>query len=264
MLKNIYWYLRSFLSPWAAYFHFRNLCAKQLRTGGKNVVLRGPFAGMEIGKHGSAIQLPMLVGSYELEIWPFLREIQNLRIQHSIHLGAANGYFAIGFAWKFRHMVTAFESRPEERKGILETAKRNGVNSRIDIQKVCQLDDLDKEIHRTNTMIFCDIDGAEEELLNPQRLPHLAHIPILVETHPLQSSRLHSRDLLQQRFSSTHIIREAAMKPRFPHEMGEFSDQPGVFRLRGLENEILAAALEERRAENTWLWMVPIISDGKL
>lgn len=257
MLKNIYWYLRSFLSPWAAYFHFRNLCAKQLKTGGKNIVLRGPFSGMEIGRHGSAIQLPMLLGSYELEIWPFLREIQKQQFQHSIHLGAANGYFAVGFAWKFHHEVTAFEPRKDEREIIHKMARQNQVSDRIQIREGCQQKDLEKEILRPHSMIFCDIDGDEENLLNPHDLSGLYKIPILVETHPLPKFGGHSRDLLKQRFHGSHEIHEATMQPRFPHLMGIFSDQPGAFHLQGLENEILAASLEERRSENTWLWMLP-------
>lgn len=220
-------------------------------------MLRGPFAGMAIGRQGSGMQLPMLIGSYEMEIWPFLESIGQSRIRHSIHLGAANGYFAVGFAWKFHHQVTAFESRQDDRDTMRETARQNQVSDRVRMESTCRVEDLQRAMALPDSMIFCDIDGAEEELLDPQRIPGLRDLPMLVETHPLDPGPGHSRDLLKQRFGPSHILQEAEMKPRFPHLMQAFSDRPGAFRLKGLENEILAAALEERRGENTWLWMVP-------
>lgn len=257
LIRDLVCYLRSRASPWSAYFHFKNLCAQRLTTGGHYLVLRGPFAGMAIGRQGSGMQLPMLVGSYEMEIWPFLDSMERAGIRRSIHLGAANGYFAVGFAWKFHHEVTAFESRQDDRDTMLATARQNQVSDRVHIRPACRWEDLRQEIERPNSMIFCDIDGAEEELLDPQRIPGLRGIPILVETHPLNHGEGHSRDLLKERFGPSHLIQEEEMKPRFPHLMQAFSDHPGAFRLKGLENEILAAALEERRGKNTWLWMVP-------
>lgn len=120
LIRDLVCYLRSRASPWSAYFHFKNLCAQRLTTGGHYLVLRGPFAGMAIGRQGSGMQLPMLVGSYEMEIWPFLESMERAGIRRSIHLGAANGYFAVGFAWKFHHEVTAFESRQDDRDTCLQ------------------------------------------------------------------------------------------------------------------------------------------------
>lgn len=76
LIRDLVCYLRSRASPWSAYFHFKNLCAQRLTTGGHYLVLRGPFAGMAIGRQGSGMQLPMLVGSYEMEIWPFLESME--------------------------------------------------------------------------------------------------------------------------------------------------------------------------------------------
>lgn len=65
------------------------------------------------------------------------------------------------------------------------------------IRPACRREDLRQEIERPNSMTFCDIDGAEKGLLDPQRIPGLRGIPILVETHPLDHIEGHSRDLLR-------------------------------------------------------------------
>jgi len=217
---------------------------------------------MKIGRQGTAFQLPMLIGSNELEIEPFLEKIRNLPIQRSIHLGAANGYFAVGFARTFWHTVLAFEAGSANHRELQAIIRSNGMSDRVVCRPAANYQDLDAEIGPEPAMIFCDIDGGEQKLLDPDLIPKLREVPMLVETHPLDGAAGYSRDLLRKRFSETHIIEEAVMKSRFCHEMVQFADSADSFRLKGLENEILSAALEERRTENSWLWMIPKKSEG--
>jgi hypothetical protein len=53
-------------------------------------------------------------------------------------------------------------------------------------------------------MIFCDIEGAEEELLDLVKVPNLAHTDIVVEVHETHRPGLIDRFL--PRFAATHDL----------------------------------------------------------
>ncbi|MDA0892096.1 MAG: hypothetical protein O3C15_07220, partial [Proteobacteria bacterium] len=54
------------------------------------------------------------------------------------------------------------------------------------------------------TLVFCDIEGMEEELLNPNLAPALRSLDIIVESH--ECLRLGITQRLISRFESSHMI----------------------------------------------------------
>src|SRR5688572_28710039 len=78
------------------------------------VVRRGPFQGMRLlpGSCGS-VWTSKLMGSYEVELAPFVDEIAARRPDILIDLGCAEGYFAIGFAMKLAGVqIIAADTNP--------------------------------------------------------------------------------------------------------------------------------------------------------
>src|SRR5262249_41627996 len=103
-----------------------------------------------------------------------------------------------------------------------------------------QLDD------EARPLVFCDIDGAEVELLDVERVPGLMKTDILVETH--DGIREGTTDLLVRRFGRSHDVQV------FPELARHISDAPPGIPLS--RAEVIAAMDEFRGFSQAWLWMV--------
>lgn len=167
----------------------------------------GPFAGMRYlaDSCGSAL-LPKLLGSYEEPVQPWVREILRFnKYQTIIDVGSAEGYYAVGFAWVLKGAeVLAFDTDPKARELVRRLAALNGVEDRVSINTECTYEHFER-LGGPETLIFCDIEGAEDELLDPREAPSLCHCDILVESHDFLRAGITER--LIRRFSESHRIR---------------------------------------------------------
>ena len=65
----------------------------------------------------------------------------------------------------------------------------------------CELKDLSAELRREPcALIFMDVEGAEDLLLDPMAVPALLHVEILVELHDVSVPGV--TDRIQRRFAS--------------------------------------------------------------
>ena len=187
-------------------------------------VLSGPFTGMAYvtQARGSAL-MPKLLGSYEEELHGVIEKIVATDYAAVIDIGCAEGYYATGLAMRMPSaQVYAFDTDLSAQALCVEMARLNAIEARINISGECRIDDLNTLITK-RTLIICDCEGFESEILRPDLVPAMARADILVELHDHVQPGI--TPLLLRRFEDTHRVtmitatgRDAAHYPqlRFP------------------------------------------------
>jgi len=224
-------------------------------------VMQGPFAGMRyISNAVGSAYWPKWMGIYERELTPVIDEICSRPFERIVDVGAAEGFYAIGFALRYRGaQVVAFEADPEGQRLIGELARVNDVEAQVSILGFCDSWALSKAVRFKNTLLIMDVEGFEAELLNPAIVPELKSTEILVELHEYLAPGL--GDLLRQRFSESHKIAEVLPKARIiddlPKKLQWFRF---FFPWRVLQRVIFErpASLNGRVLEHSWLHLRPI------
>ncbi len=109
--------------------------------------------------------------------------------------------------------------------GCRRLAEANGVGARVEVQGTFRGEDF-SGFAGQRCLVFCDIEGAEADLLDPDRFPALRHLDVTVELHELLVP--HVTDSLAQRFAPSHEIRiieperHAVRLPEMFDHMSEF------------------------------------------
>ncbi|MDD3180113.1 MAG: hypothetical protein PHQ04_07135 [Opitutaceae bacterium] len=215
-------------------------------------VLGGPFRGLRyVGSSPNTHIGDALLGTLELEIRPFIERLRAGLFDVFINVGAAEGYYAVGMA-KFSRIpwIIAFEGDRLGRTLIRFMAQRNGVSDRIDVRGFCTPTLLaDALISWRSPALLIDIEGAEEQVLDPTVNPHLSRSTIIVELHEMSRSMA---DLLRPRFSATHRIEEIWSRPR------TFADLPANLGAAGpiFSPERLLRFADERRGRPMRWWLL--------
>jgi len=187
-------------------------------------VSQGPFQGMKLVEEtfGSAL-LPKLVGTYELEIQKDLEEMLCRDYRCLIDIGAAEGYYAAGFATRLKGRgarILAYDISPESFGAVAQAAALNDVVGAIEMRGLCQHADF-AAVESERCLVFCDIEGDAIQLLDPVSAPALNSCDIIVEVH--DGSRASGiRDALTARFGGTHAIFRRTIRPRRHSELGRF------------------------------------------
>lgn len=183
----------------------RRDAAVEKSFGDRLEVRAGPFAGMKyyFESHGSSI-VSKLVGCYEEPISRWIEEISQKRYDRIIDIGCAEGYYAVGFAYKnMARMVHAFDISSEARLMLERLSALNGVRERITVNGLCDVANL-QALSGRGSLVFCDAESAEHELLNPNAVPNLYYTDIIVETHDFIKAGI-TNDLID-RFRLSHRI----------------------------------------------------------
>ena len=223
---------------------------RAVREIAANTVQRGPFNGLlypdSVGAGGSALA-PKLLGTYELEIQPWIEQIIAAQPAQVVNIGAGEGYYAAGLARRLDHSrVFAYEASEESRAALVQLARINGVTARIELLADCTVAELRRVLKPRSTLV-CDCEGCELALLEPAELPLLKGCVILVETHVIKG--LDSANALRARFAATHSIQEVSYQPGLRRVI------PGP----PLPAEIRLLAVDERRRFGLrWLFLVPL------
>lgn len=151
-------------------------------TGGK--VSGGPFAGMNyiLNSIGSALA-PKLLGTYEAELHEIVEKLAQQRFSILVDVGAAEGYYAVGFARRFGSVpVIAFEQETVGRKLLARLAAVNGVTDAIEIRGRCEPYDLQDAL-KPGSLLITDVEGYERVLVDPGLIPALKGATMLIEVH---------------------------------------------------------------------------------
>jgi hypothetical protein len=211
-------------------------------------VQAGPFTGLEFPDWGITHVdgfAPKLLGSYELELRDTLEAAIAARPARVVNVGAGEGYFAVGLGRRLPDAhVVAFELRTDKHDLMAQLAERNGVQ--LEIHGACDPAGL-RAVLEPGTLVFCDVDGAERELLDPDAVPELRACAIVAETHDRIVQGITA--LVRERFAPTHEIEAIAPQERFVSDFPELGDIPLVTRQLAIS--------EFRDHPSGWLAMRP-------
>lgn len=216
-------------------------------------VSKGPFAGTQLLLSGPSERLLpcYMLGTWELEIQSAIEQLAQRDYGTVINIGAADGYYATGFARRMpKAQVLAFEAVSELHDIIRRTAAANGVADRVHIGGYCDSAALRAALARAKPpiLLVVDIEGYETQLLDPSAVPELRSVDLLIETH--DAAVPGCTELLIDRFRSSHMVERFTARPR------ELRDFPPDF-LRLLPKLFPSAAVElmNERRMGTQQWL---------
>lgn len=224
-------------------------------------VLSGPFEGLvyRVTNLGSQ-RVPKLLGTYEQELHDVVAEILASAWPRVINVGVAEGYYLVGIgralaaAGRPVERLIGFDLNPASPDVVTKLAHDNGIEG-IDVQSLCDHRALALLVER-DTLVVCDIEGGEEELLDPVAVPALSGASVLVEVHePLGQQELLGK--LTSRFAASHDIRIIEAVPRNLVDWPAAAEDiyPEAWKLRAMN--------ENRKFGNAWLWMTPRLTPVK-
>ena len=218
-------------------------------------VQSGPFRGLRYVDESICSTLaPKLLGTYERELVPWVDALLCEPFDLVINVGAAEGYYAVGFAQRGRAPVIAFEAEPTGRELITRLAARNGVSRRVEVAGSCDPTSLNARLAAADRpLVIMDVEGYEITLLDPKPVPELCRAVILVELHENTEP---VAKILEARFRGSHDIVECRTQSRV------WSDLPRPARLFGLfaRARFMAAMDEHRPTGMRWWLLRPLFS----
>jgi len=213
-------------------------------TGGR--IVAGPFEGLRMVPDAGGIPLaPKLFGTYEQEIYPFLEDSIAAKVDLVVNIGAGEGYYVAGMLMRLpQARAVAFESDGNRRRLIAELVDLNDIEDRVEIAGHCDASSLraalDASLH---TLILCDIEGGERELIDPELVPGLRRCDAIVELHDFLVPGI--EETLRERFVATHRIDSVSTRPR------TVADVPSSPRWR--PEQVVPLLSERRPCEMQWM-----------
>lgn len=149
------------------------------------VVQTGPFAGMRFhAEQAEGCYVPKLLGCYEAELHPVIAGLVGKPYRRIINVGCSEGYYAVGLARLFPEaQVLACDINETGQEFCRELARMNGVAQRVRVSGRLEPKDW-RHLIDGKALIFCDIEGDEYELMDPDRTgPWLKTADIIMELH---------------------------------------------------------------------------------
>jgi hypothetical protein len=109
----------------------------------------------------------------------------------------------------------AFDIAAGARERCQELAERNGVQDRVLVEGECTPARL-QELLGPRSLVVCDCEGAEVELLDPEEAPALRMADLLVELHDDQRLDVDVTATLVGRFRESHDVTLVRLAQRDP------------------------------------------------
>jgi hypothetical protein len=215
--------------------------------------MAGPFKDMRyIDTSAGSSLYPKLLGCYEKELHDAIDWICEQKPGLIVDVGAAEGYYAVGMAYRLPEVnVIAFEMEETARVHLSKLAKINQVEHRIGIHGRCTPEALELSLASDlPSAMICDVEGYESTLLDPDRVPALRRAIVLVETHPHLAVGI--SDLLKRRFEATHELLTIASQER-----NEFDFDATVVGGKWLPLKYKRSLVIERGQSTPWILMKP-------
>ncbi len=236
-------------------FHPRNLVKELIENTRKKMVVRGgPFAGMHYTNDGYGVLNAKLFGTYECELWDIIRPALMQPYDRFIDVGAGEGYYAVGFALKSKSKrVIAYDSSAYARNILNEMAEANKVRHHIELRGECDPAQLEADLQGGLSFLMMDVEGAEECLLDPVKIPGLKNTFILFESHDIINPGIGGR--VVRRFLDSHNILEISARYRRTQDL-EFLPQ---WLVRYLQYDLLGHLLErpDQPERMRWFYLEP-------
>jgi hypothetical protein len=214
-----------------------------------NKVVRGPFKGMSYHSDADAEGClpPKLMGFYELELGDLMIQLTDRPWRRIIDVGCAAGYYTTGFARAVpKANVHGFDIDTDKQRLARTAADMNNVADRVSIAGICDHGTL-QSLTGADCLLIVDIEGGEDQLLEPRLVPSLAATTLLVELHDFVDAGISGR--LITRFSPSHTIEMIDAARREPTRFPE---------LEAIPRRLRAWAVDERRPPGMqWAFLTP-------
>jgi len=213
-----------------------------------NTVNSGPFKGMKyIGVSNGSAWLPKLAGVYEWKLHPVIRDIIKNDYKQIVVVGCAEGYYAVGLAWCMARagkqtIVYAIDTDKSALANLRTLADVNAVNNIKVLEGI--MDNAWYNNLTGKTVMICDIEGAERELLTMQALPALQYHDVLVEIHDKAKPDGSIKAMLKSMWGDTHQLTSINYEP-YPDSV--FTNMPLTYQQQILD--------ENRNLGLEWWWL---------
>jgi hypothetical protein len=212
-------------------------------------VQTGPFQGMTLLETVvEGCYIPKLLGCYEAELHPYIEAVAQRGYQRVVNIGAGDGYYAVGLARLMPSAeILAYDISPQARAACRTLVEINGVSQQVTIREEFKGEDFQALVEDgKRTLVLCDIEGSELDLLDPVSYPALRELDLIVECHDLFAP--HISTALKERFAKSHEI-------TFVLHGGRIVELPELFQhLPPLDS--LLAVWEKRYGPTPWLVML--------
>lgn len=218
----------------------------------KNIVQTGPFKGMTIipkASWGDGDTGAKWLGIYEDELHEFVEDAIQQTPDCLINIGCAEGYYIVGLSRRLPGVKgIAVDVLPSAALITSENAEANGITTIETVNQAVDTDWVQQQCSAYKSpFLVVDCEGAEMDLLNPEKVPALANASILVESHDCIIPGL--TGVLVNRFSATHDIKITDQKYKDPYQF-DFLKALG-------DCDKWALVHEGRPSSMSWLYMVP-------
>jgi hypothetical protein len=211
------------------------------------VVQSGPFRGMRLTPMSFKEHLgPFLLGTYEVQLHPWLAQIADGQYSQVIDVGSKFGYYAVGLARLFPAIpVVAFDTDWWARAACREMAAENRTPN-VEVAGFCSPAWLDRHL-MPSSLIVSDCEGYEGVLFTGSTGIALNSATLIIETHERPSPGV--TDAILERFAASHRVETVVADLE--------TDPIPPIDLSFLTPDEARAALREIRPHQTWLFLKP-------
>ena len=168
-------------------------------------VINGPLKGLKfLEKSAEGCHVAKLLGCYEQPLHVHIENAIKCGYKKIVNIGSAEGYYAVGIALRLPEAeIYTFDTDINAQNSCIELARKNAVEERVQVSGLFSPEHF-SDYAGGESLVLCDIEGAEVELLDPILSPALESIDLIVEAH--ECLRPGVTALLTNRFSDTHEI----------------------------------------------------------
>ncbi len=228
----------------------RDLCRLLISHCGA-AVMGGPFKGLRYSETCllSHCSTQNLLGTYEIELHPWLEQLLSNKYERIVDIGAGEGYYAVGMAMRTATVVDAYETAGPVRRMCREMALLNGVNDLVRVHSWCDPKTLRKLTGR-RCLILSDCEGYETELFTTEVVPAIAQCDLIIELHDRGQSHGTTRRILENRLCNTHSLTCVRFGSR------DVADFPQLTALTFLGKDDARRAISEEARSEGQEWML--------
>ena len=167
----------------------RKMLANEIFERHKGKVQRGEYKGLLLDGSSNVSRGPLglkILGFYEKAVVEEI--VASAPFKDLINFGAADGYMSLGPLYAgFCQRSICFEMTQKGRHAVACNAELNQLTDKVEIRGIVDdsiLSHFDEiNVSTKQTLILCDIEGAEFDVLNTKVLNDLRGAKIIVELH---------------------------------------------------------------------------------
>lgn len=228
------------------YSHYGKPTTRYVEEQGMTVK-RGGFAGLEFPSqalgHTNYLSAK-LAGVYEPEVVRFLVE-QAPSHDVFVDLGSGDGFFLTGLGRINPDVkLIGYEVNRYERELAARIAAENGVSP--ELRSLAEPNEL-LNLPPGSLLLLCDLEGLEEDLLDPVAAERLREATMVVEAH--SQFRPNVVTVLTKRFEGTHEVTYVPSSAANPESLPELADWPA--------DESAIAVHDGHQDSEGWMTFVP-------